>query len=161
MNTKNQSHQALKTEDIKTFQLAQSFFNKSDFKSSESLLRNLLSQYDTHADICHFHGLALYQLKFHEEAISQIKKAIQLDPNNFLYPSNFCEILRLQGRLEEAISYGEAAVQLAPESDQALCNLGIAYFDLKNYSDAEKRQKQAIEINPNNTSALNNLGSIM
>ena len=77
-----------------------------------------------------------------------------------LFHANLSEILRQLKRLDEAIAHGERAVALEPQMAAAHSNLGIAYFDRKDYGRAETCQQRALAIAPNFAAALNNLGSI-
>ncbi|MFH0934229.1 MAG: sulfotransferase, partial [Pseudomonadota bacterium] len=59
-----------------------------------------------------------------------------------------------------AVAHGERAVALEPRMAMAHSNLGIAYFDRKDYDKAEACQQRALAIDPDFAPSLNNLGSI-
>jgi rhomboid protease GluP len=53
-----------------------------------------------------------------------------------------------QGRLEEAKGHLLQVVEMEPEFHEAFYNLALIYFDEKNYKEAEKYVKKALELKP-------------
>ena len=63
----------------------------------------------------------------------------------------------LAGRPEEALSYFQRALALAPGSPVILNNLGNALFNLNHFDEAQDAYKQAIEANPDYINPYRNL----
>jgi len=63
------------------------------------------------------------------KAEEHFKKAIDYDAGQVAAYNGLGAVYRLTGRLDVAISYWQKAVELDPDHQQALFNLGTAYFD--------------------------------
>ena len=74
--------------------------------------------------------------------------------------NNFGADLLKQGRLEEAITEFERAVEVDPSYAAAYFNLGYAYERRDRIDDAVAQYKKAIQLEPSNVLGLNNLGVI-
>jgi protein O-GlcNAc transferase len=127
---------------------------------AEAILRQILERQPGHADALHLLGVLAHKAGKTARAVDLIGKAIEIRPNVAQFHSNRGEMCRLLGRLDEAILHGEQAVNLDPVQSIALSNLGIAYFDKRNYGRAEACQTKALELAPAMIQALNNLGCI-
>src|SRR5680860_80369 len=64
-----------------------------------------------------------------------------------------------QGKILPAIEYFKNAVRADGNFAEAYSNMGIAYFDMKDYSNAQDCFKKAVLIKPDFVEALLNLGS--
>ena len=128
---------------------------------AEAILRQILSKLPAHAEALHLMGVLTHQTGNSELAVDLIGKAIASQPGNAHFHANRGEMLRLLKRLDEAIQHGETAIRLAPDQASYHSNLGVAYYDSKDYARAEACQKKAMALNPSLLSALNNMGSIL
>ena len=96
-------------------------------------------------------GLALSEQKLFREAVEAYSKAIALEP--------FCGILyRHRGHrhiscweYEEAVADFVVASRLIPENWDAWYHLGLSYYLLGNYAEAEKAYKRCYEITDRGT----------
>ena len=68
------------------------------------------------------------------------------------------EILRLTGRLSEAMIANKKVIKLNPTDAEAHNNLGATLKEIGQLDDAEASFKYALNLKPNYTNALNNLG---
>jgi tetratricopeptide (TPR) repeat protein len=141
--------------------LAQQAQDSNRLQDAEILLKKILSFDPKHPKALHLLGLVAFKARRPDLAVDLIQQAIKEDGKNALFHANLTEMLRLLGRLDEAIRHGEKAVSLNPGMIAAQANLGIAYFDSKNYKKASLRQQAALRINPRFAPALNNMGSIL
>ena len=64
-----------------------------------------------------------------------------------------------EGKILPAIGYFEKAIREDKKFAEAYNNMGIAYFEMKDYGNAQKNFKQAVLLKPDFTEALLNLGS--
>lgn len=94
-----------------------------------------------------------------EGALSQFKKAIEIDALYVNAYNNLGKTSSLIGKKEEAIAYYKKAIELYPDSVQTYYNLGNIYNDIGNYQEAIASYSRAIEISPYYAEAYNNLGN--
>jgi len=93
--------------------------------------------------------------KEHEKAISELKRAIALDPNHADGMSQLAQVLSFAGEPEEAIRWAKKAMRLNPRySVLYLWPLGHAYFLLERYEDAVATFRRVLHLNPNFHPAL-------
>ena len=77
------------------------------------------------------------------------EKALQLEPSN-PHILNLSSALALSlGELEKAINFQEYSVILDPLNSAAIYGLGVSYFNMKRYDEAEEKLYKALSINPN------------
>jgi tetratricopeptide (TPR) repeat protein len=62
------------------------------------------------------------------------------------------------GDLEGAIAYLESLIETEPENDELIYNLGVVYGEGKKRKEAISAMQRALELNPDNASALNYIG---
>lgn len=128
---------------------------------AEELLKKILQAQPRNAPALHMLGIVAYRAGNTQAAADLVGRAIAIDNKTAIYHANRAEMCRLLERIDEAIEHGRKAVALDPRMLAAQGNLGVAYFDRKEYDKAEACHKAALAINPNFASSLNNMGSIM
>jgi tetratricopeptide (TPR) repeat protein len=133
---------------------------QGNLPQAEHLLRQILQAQPHHAFALHLLGIIAHQCGKPELALELIGKAITINGNVALFHANAGEMCRQLGRLDDAVAHGERAVKLDASMPSAHSNLGIAYFDQKDYLRAEACQRRTLELDANFVPALNNLGSI-
>ncbi len=62
--------------------------------------------------------------------------------------------------IEEAISYLQQAEKIIPGYPDALTQMGVGYYRLGNYKEAERCYSQALKTQPNDAISINNLAAI-
>jgi len=92
-----------------------------------------------------------------EEAITQLEKAVEIDPYAPKPYYNLGYAYSKQGRFDKAIIELKKAVELDPDYAKAHYYLGLAYEEKEKYGEAEKHYKKALELIPDNASAQNHL----
>jgi tetratricopeptide (TPR) repeat protein len=83
-------------------------------------------------------------------AIKNSSRLAELEPRSFkarLYRAN---ILFTIGRLPDAIAEYNVALNLNPSNPSAIANLGLAYFENKQYPQAKEALEAAVKYDPNN-----------
>jgi tetratricopeptide (TPR) repeat protein len=101
-------------------------------------------------------GIALYELKRYEEALTAYEQAVRLDPN-FAEPYSskgalLCELKRYR----EALASCEEAIRLDPKNAQAYHKKGVVLYGLPRYEEALLAAQQAIRLDPNFVQASTN-----
>ncbi len=97
----------------------------------------------------------------YDEAESDFRKVLALDPNNALTLNNFGFMLADRGvKLDEAVSMILKAVELEPTNYAYLDSLGWAYFRLGQYGKAEDNLQAAISRGANDPTVHDHLGDL-
>jgi tetratricopeptide (TPR) repeat protein/TolB-like protein/tRNA A-37 threonylcarbamoyl transferase component Bud32 len=109
-------------------------------------------------------GTAYSRLEKYEESIKSHQKSLQLDPTYWSAYTNLGNSYFLMKRYPEAIQAFEKAVELGPNQDLAYGNLADAYRAsgqkdkaAATYDKAIALAFRALQVNPNNTDAMEGL----
>ena len=104
------------------------------------------------------------QMKW-KEAISELEKAVYLQPHNAEYHSEVAQIYskisclyRSKEDLSKAIHHFDLAIKLNPHNAFTHSYLGWTYQENEMYEQAISEMKEAIELDPNNATFHWNLG---
>lgn len=141
-------------------ELAAQLQNAGRLHEAEQLLLQVLNAEPRNAHAMHLLGVVYYQAGQHAVGMQRILTAIEYDDQVPLFYSNLAEMSRQQGDVAAAIKFGERAVALDGSMASAQSNLGIAYYDAKDYERAQACHERALEISSGLLQSLNNLGSI-
>ena len=106
-------------------------------------------------------GKALFAAGNIPEAVTQYKKAIQIDPNVADAHNNLGNALLKQGKTDEAVECLQRAMALDPNYLDAINNLGNAFFKQGRTDEAIQYYCRTLALNPNYALAHNNLGSAL
>ena len=126
---------------------------------AEQLYRRVINTSPDFHPAYHSLGLLAHKMDKPALAVDLITHAITLDNTIALYHCNLCEMLRKQGRLDEAINAGRQAIALAPDNTNAFYNLGLVQADCKDWSAAVESYQRVLELNPEHGLASNNMGA--
>lgn len=103
-----------------------------------------------------------YTLGMYKDAIEECRKLIRIDPDNpdrFLDLGSYCED---DGQIYKAIRYYKYAIKKFPDDSRFYANLGYCYGKYKKRDDTEMICcEKALEIDPYNEWALNNIASML
>jgi DNA-binding winged helix-turn-helix (wHTH) protein/TolB-like protein/Tfp pilus assembly protein PilF len=83
-----------------------------------------------------------------EEAESELKRSIELNPNYAPAHHWYAELLAIQGRHEEAKAEMRRALEINPVSHNYLADLGQIYYFNREYDEAQEYCRKALEIYP-------------
>jgi len=92
------------------------------------------------------------------KAISNYKKAIELDPKLALAYNDLGGVYYILKQHSKAISHYNKAIELDPKFSFAYNNRGAAYGDLGEHDKGISDYTKALEINPKSTQAYYNMG---
>lgn len=106
-------------------------------------------------------ALALYRQGRFEDAISEWKKALELDPQDAAAISNLGAALHGAGRLEDAAREFSRALELDPDNVRAHTNIGIALARSKKYDEAARHFERALELRPGDAQARSAYGGML
>jgi tetratricopeptide (TPR) repeat protein len=96
-----------------------------------------------------------------EAAAVELRKALELQPNEASTHYNLGLALFETGKAGEAIQHYNRALELSPEYPEAHNNLGSALSALGNLDDAIVHFRKAVELDPSRASAQTNLGTVL
>ncbi|MFH0855349.1 MAG: tetratricopeptide repeat protein [Candidatus Omnitrophota bacterium] len=142
--------------------LAAGFIRKKDLTKAAQELKRVISL-DPEAVEPHAILAALYSIQDKKEQAqneyeSALKNASKLNPNDVgLYQALGALYLK-QNKLKEALGVYRIISVLSPDDPKAHFYLGTVYAELKDYWLCEAELKQALELNPDYSEALNYLG---
>jgi tetratricopeptide (TPR) repeat protein len=151
--------------------LGQALYLVKDYHGAiDELQRSLLLPIEVSLFPTNLEGVCYYQYYTLGEcysAIGEKDRAKEMFQESLNFSSDHQKSLAALGlralenqQYEEAIQYYERAIQEGIVSDQIYSNLGLSYRKLGRSAEAEKAFLKALEVNPQRTEALTNLGHL-
>ena len=129
-------------------QLATEHEQAGRLAEAESVLRTILAEASEHHPALHLLGIVAFKRERVGEAAQLMERSIALAPMEALYHRNICEIYRVLGRLDEALTAGRRAAALAPRDVHCYHNLGVLHYHRLELDEAIAVGEKAIELNP-------------
>jgi tetratricopeptide (TPR) repeat protein len=96
--------------------------------------------------------------KNYQQALTDYRKVLTVDPRNFVVMNNISSTLIQLGSYDEAIRYAEKALHVRKDYIYSLINMGVAYSHLGKYKEGEGYLQRALLMEPSNRNALLNIG---
>jgi Flp pilus assembly protein TadD len=106
-------------------------------------------------------GVILNQKGQTDEAISQLREVLRLDPDRAEAHYNLGIVLLNQGQTDEAAGQLQETIRLKPDDAEAHGNLGVALAKQGRTDEAIREYQEAIRIEPDNASTHSNLGFLL
>jgi protein O-mannosyl-transferase len=106
-------------------------------------------------------GLAYFQQGRLDEAISQYRKVLQINPDETDALNNLGSAFLQQGRLDEAIAQYRKALAIKPDSAETHYNLGNALFQQGRTDEATAQYQEALAIKPDSAMAHYNFANAL
>jgi tetratricopeptide (TPR) repeat protein len=128
-------------------------FSLDDVRSYLSSLLNS-DEYKKSAEDFFLKGKALIGKSEYSEALRELNKALEIDPNHFQALSSKGYVLMETGSYKDAIETFLEAKKINPNDEGSYINLGVTYNNLQKFSEAIPYLEKALKINPNNVYAL-------
>ncbi len=94
-----------------------------------------------------------------EEALAHMEEALERDPDDPDILNNLGVAYRRRGEPERALDFYERALREG-EFSGVRWNLGLLYFDLEHYEEAERQWEKALEGDPLNPAIRSNLAKV-
>lgn len=88
-----------------------------------------------------------------EDSLTAAQKALDLEPDNYIYINNVGDQLNALGRFDEASLMFQKTLRITDKSGYAYKGLGISYFNLKIYDQAKIHLTKALAIFQNENKA--------
>lgn len=141
--------------------MAEQHLQAGRLPAAEALCVDILHAHPNCAAALHLLGIIAHQRGQLPAAIDFVRRATVADATVALYHCNLGEMYRLAGRMDEAVAAARSAVELKPDYPEALSNLGVALYELKDFQKAIRAHRKAIAANPNFAEAHSNLGNAL
>lgn len=93
-------------------------------------------------------GLCARENRLFSEALDYFDRAIAAKSDYAEAYSNRCDILRMLGRIDEAIKSGHKAVDIDPSEAGYKISLAMAYGNAEDYSESASQFEEALELDP-------------
>jgi tetratricopeptide (TPR) repeat protein len=141
---------------LRTYKLARLLWLHMITKAKE------IGLYKTHQDIQSIQTRQSIFAKEIENAYNEnvLKKAIELNPQNYRAYVDLAWLYRRQDRFSPAQEYIKKAIELNPQNYRAYLELGRLYRRQHKFSQAEEWFKRAIELNPREDHSYFELGRV-
>lgn len=94
------------------------------------------------------------------DKINQLDAQLKSKPNNFNIVLQLAHLKNDSGFKQDAIELYKKYLSKFPHNADVLVDMGVCYFDLKNYDEAIPAMEKAIKINPKHQIANMNLGIV-
>ncbi len=113
-----------------------------------TFLAKSASAQQAEADVFVARAILAYEEKRYDEALADLRQALELDPNHVdaLYYTGLVHLAL--GRLDEAAEALERARTQGPKDEAILFQLGVVYFSQGKYEKAQPLLEQVFAVNP-------------
>ena len=92
------------------------------------------------------------------DAEKSVRRALEHEPNDSGYLSAYTRILIMTGKIDQALSAGQKAINLNPDSLECISSLASVYAVKKEYNIAVRHYKRILVKDSDNLSALIDIG---
>ncbi|MBN2020627.1 MAG: tetratricopeptide repeat protein [Sedimentisphaerales bacterium] len=99
--------------------------------------------------------LTRQQVRYWKNSMTIYERTLAVTENNYRIETNYGELLRKAGRLDESAEHFKRAIAAHPRLARAYHNLGIVYSEKGLFAEATAAFERALEFEPNSTSAHN------
>src|SRR3954449_4951834 len=104
-------HGRVNVSPAKAIEMAGQLYSRRQYAQAERVCRQIIGARPGNADAHNILGVSLAALGNPKEAVAELKRAIKINAQAPSYHANLGEILRQNGRLEEAAEALEAAIK--------------------------------------------------
>ena len=142
------SNLGLETPGASVLSRGEALLASGDAAGALPILAEAVGQLPENSRAHHLYASALWHTGGREEAISEYRRAIDLDQQNRLYRSDLAKALGSLGRREEAVAEYEALLSVDPRSPGALRELAALYTQAGNGERALELLNRAVDVEP-------------
>lgn len=141
--------------------LASIYQKQKNMAAATLLLTEAIAAYPDNAELVFEYGMALERSSRHKEAMEQMMKVLQLEPEHAEALNYIGYTWADQNRnLDEALRYIEQANALRPENGFIVDSLGWVHYRLGNYARAVKELERATLLEPDDPHIFDHLGDV-
>ena len=137
---------------------ATSAYKEGNLTEAEKLVLQIVATDASSFDAFHLLAVVQWRLNKHQAALSNIDRAIWLQPRTAKAHHNRAHILQAVNRHEEALASFDRTIELQPDLATAHSDRGTTLYALKRYEEALRAYEKAIALQPNYPIAHYNRG---
>jgi eukaryotic-like serine/threonine-protein kinase len=134
-------------------------FYHLEWDGVESEFQRAIALDPGYATAMHWYALSLAAMGRHEESITEIKLAREIDPRSLIINANTGWCYYLAGDMDRAIEEEKNTLQLGPGFIVVHGYLGQAYLEKKMYDQAIEEFRQTVSLAPGDMSRKADLGN--
>ncbi len=123
-------------------------FLRDNLESLLLLFQDYRASFPEYSDIHYMLGILYSKLEQNQDAERCFTESIRLNPNYVKARLNLFNLLKEQGRFQEALEHGYALERFNLLYPDLYCGLAETYLGLGRYSEAEEFAQKAIAISP-------------
>ena len=105
-------------------------------------------------------GVLYFRKGMHEEAITQFKEALKIDPKFDLARENLQYLFTETGMEDPDVSRWKIEVEKNPTNVEAILHLGVSYKNMGRIEEASEVLERAVKLDPENFMTKLHLGSV-
>ena len=143
---------------VPLFQWGLEFYKTGRKHLAQSWCERILHKKFDHADALHLLGIVQSDFGLKEQSCENLKKAVNLVPDNPEYWLNLSNVEHDLHHYEEAISGYKKVIAIQPDFSEAFRYLGMALKDLGDLEEAEIAFSHAIQLSPKYAAVWNDIG---
>jgi tetratricopeptide (TPR) repeat protein len=133
---------------------ARYLYTEWNFAAAERALKRSLALNQNLSSIHYTYAWFLTLTRKNDEAVAEMKKAVEVDPLNPYCTSYLAWLYSFIGRNEEAIAEARKTLDLDPNYTTAFYVMGSAYSEMGMHYEAIEMQKKGLAISPGYESGL-------
>tara|TARA_B100000963_G_scaffold355683_1_gene374382 strand:+ start:2141 stop:4120 length:1980 start_codon:yes stop_codon:yes gene_type:complete len=130
------------------------FYKSRNFIRAEKEYLNIAKKVKPNHELLNLFGVILYELKKYDQAVIQIKKSIEINPNYYQGYNSLGNILFKKNDFDEALKAYQKAIDLKFDYHETYHNIGNVYLKLKQIDKAIENYNLALKFNPNYVPAI-------
>ena len=143
------------------FQRAVEFHQRGEWERARAAYEEVIEQQPRHSDALHLLGVIAAQTNNPARAVELIRRAIDIDPTNYVAHGNLGAALHGLGQLDAALASYDRAIGLKANFAQAHLLRGNLLYELKCLDAALTSYDSAIAFNPGLAEAYSNRGNVL
>ena len=117
-----------------------------DWTAAETEFRKVINANPNYMKAHYLYALLLMYSARNEEAIREMKKALELDPISLIINRNLGELFYYARQYDEAIDALQKTIEMNPNFSEAHAYTGLIYMQKSMYEEALKELRKEIEI---------------
>ena len=134
------------------------FVHERDWVNAEIEAKKAIAHDPNNAEAHWWYSVFLTRLGRHDEAMTEIQQALQLDPLSSRINSALGSGLYWAGRLDQAIEQYRKMVEMDPNFAAAHSGLGLVYAKKGMHAEAVVEMRKALDLSPGDTNTIGMLG---
>ena len=129
-----------------------------DWTAAEREYKLAIEFSPNYATAHHWYALYLSVLERHDEALAEIKRAVELDPLSLIINTNVAWVHYFARDYDRAIEIFKKTLEMDPNYALAHMRLGLAYLEKKSFGEVIAELEKAVDFSLGNTEILAALG---